>query len=69
MTLVLITLVFFAAIMLAMSLGVMLTGRCLRGSCGGPEILDPEGESLACDTCPMRKIREAVARSSATPPA
>ena len=61
MTLILITLVAFALIMLAMSIGVMLTGRCLRGSCGGPEILDPAGESLSCATCPMRKIREAAA--------
>jgi len=61
MTLVLITLVAFALIMFAMSIGVMMTGRCLRGSCGGPEVLNSSGESLACATCPMRKIREAEA--------
>lgn len=62
MTVVLLTLVAFALVMFAMALGVMLTGRCLRGSCGGPEILDPNGESLACATCPMKKVREAAAR-------
>jgi len=60
MTLLLITLVFFALIMFAMSVGVMLTGRCLRGSCGGPDILNGEGESLACASCPMRKVRESA---------
>jgi hypothetical protein len=40
--------------MLAMAVGVLLSNRCLRGSCGGPEILGPNGESLACATCPNR---------------
>lgn len=62
MTLVLITLVAFALIMLAMSVGVLMTGRCLRGSCGGPEVLDANGDPLACATCPMRKIREAAVK-------
>jgi uncharacterized protein len=34
-TVLLSTLAVFAAVMLAMALGVMLTGRRLRGSCGG----------------------------------
>ena len=35
--------VFFALAMLAMAVGVILSGRRLRGSCGGPG-----GEACAC---------------------
>lgn len=54
MWLFLITVALIGAVMLAMSVGVLLSGRCLRGSCGGPETLGPDGESLACATCPNR---------------
>jgi hypothetical protein len=37
-----------------MALGSKLTGRCLRGSCGGPEALGPDGAPLACRNCPNR---------------
>ncbi len=40
--------------MLGMSIGVLLSNRCLRGSCGGPDVIGPDGESLACSTCPSR---------------
>jgi hypothetical protein len=52
---VLATLVAFAAAVGAMALGSRLTGRCLRGSCGGAEAVGPDGESLACASCPNRK--------------
>lgn len=45
----------FGLVMLAMSVGVLLSGRCLRGSCGGPDIVGPDGESLLCATCPKRR--------------
>ncbi len=63
MTLLLLTLALFAAIMLAMSVGVLVTGRCLRGSCGGPAVLDSDGEPITCATCPNRDRlkREALA--------
>ena len=48
----------FALVVLIMSLGVIFSGRCIRGSCGGEEILGPDGELLNCDTCPVRKERE-----------
>ena len=60
--------IFFAAIavfalaILIMSIGVIFSGRCIRGSCGGEEILGPDGELLNCDTCPVRKEREAKLR-------
>jgi hypothetical protein len=44
----------FAAAIGAMALGSRLTGRCLRGSCGGPEVRGADGEPLACASCPNR---------------
>lgn len=41
--------------MLAMAIGAMTTGRCLRGSCGGPEARDATGHALGCADCPNRK--------------
>jgi hypothetical protein len=58
MTLVLLAIVAIGLVMLAMSVGVLLSGRCLRGSCGGPGVLGPDGESLACAACPNRKAAE-----------
>ena len=40
--------------MLGMSIGVLVSNRCLRGSCGGPDVIGPTGESLSCSTCPNR---------------
>jgi hypothetical protein len=51
---VLLTILGIALVMLAMSIGVVLSGRCLRGSCGGPDIVGADGESLLCATCPNR---------------
>ena len=53
-----ITVVAFALVMLAMSVGVLFNNRCLRGSCGGPDVVGPDGESLLCASCPKRKERE-----------
>jgi len=55
MTLLLLTLGSFGLIMLAMSVGVILSGRCLRGSCGGAAVLDASGEPVTCATCPNRE--------------
>jgi hypothetical protein len=44
----------FAVAFAAMAIGVMVSGRCLRGSCGGPEATGPAGERLSCATCPNR---------------
>lgn len=49
----------FGVIVLAMSIGVIFSGRCIRGSCGGEAIYDADGDLLNCDTCPVRKEREA----------
>lgn len=44
--------------MLGMSAGVLLGNRCLRGSCGGGEVIGSNGESLTCATCPNRSRQE-----------
>jgi hypothetical protein len=55
MAIVLISVVVVALAMFVMAVGVMFSDRCLRGSCGGPEALGPDGESLLCDDCPKRE--------------
>lgn len=49
----------FGVIVLAMSIGVIFRGQCIRGSCGGEALYDADGDLLNCDTCPVRKEREA----------
>ena len=39
----------------AMSIGVVLKRPCLRGSCGGPDAVGPDGLPLGCTACPNRK--------------
>jgi hypothetical protein len=47
----------------AMAVGVMFKRPCLRGSCGGREVRDAQGESLSCATCPNRKRTDGAGRS------
>jgi hypothetical protein len=54
MGLMLLAIVVVALSMAALSVGVIFSNRCLRGSCGGPEVLGPDGKSLGCDACPKR---------------
>jgi len=54
MTLLLLTAGVIAYVMLLMSVGVLLNNRCLRGTCGGEDVLGPDGEPEAC---PQRKER------------
>jgi hypothetical protein len=39
----------------AMAIGVMFRRPCLRGSCGGPAVVAPDGQKLSCETCPNRQ--------------
>lgn len=55
MQLVILTTLFIGAAMLIMAVGVLFSNRCLRGSCGGSEILDSDGQPLTCATCPNRR--------------
>jgi len=50
----LLAVVVIALAMLGMAVGAIFTNRCLRGSCGGPEMLDKSGDALNCDACPHR---------------
>jgi hypothetical protein len=38
-----------------MAIGVMFRRPCLRGSCGGPAVLGPDGQKISCDACPNRR--------------
>lgn len=55
MTVYVLALAVMGIVMLAMAIGVILKRPCLRGSCGGPETLGPDGESLSCAACPNRQ--------------
>jgi len=48
----LLTIGIIGATMLVMAVGVILSNRCLRGSCGGPPVTGKDGEDLHCDHCP-----------------
>lgn len=54
MELILLTAAAFALIMAAMAVGVIFRNRALRGSCGGPALLDADGVPIACDNCNCR---------------
>ena len=58
MGIVILTVAAIAIVMLIMAVGVIFKRPCLRGSCGGPEIFDADGEALSCGACPRRKERE-----------
>ncbi len=58
MAILLLTVTIFAFAMLIMAIGVIMRRPCLRGSCGGPEALGPDGEPLTCATCPNQEKRK-----------
>ena len=64
MGIVILTVAAIAIVMLIMAVGVIFKRPCLRGSCGGPEIFDADGEALSCGACPRRKERECEVISS-----
>ncbi len=45
----------FAVAMLSMGVGVLLSDRSLRGSCGGPGIHTEDGDTLSCGACPRNE--------------
>jgi hypothetical protein len=65
-TLILLTIVVMAVAMIGMAVGVLFSNKCLRGSCGGPEVIGPDGESLSCDTCPLRPVGQDSAPGAST---
>lgn len=54
-----ITILVIGALMAAMAVGVIFKNKSLRGSCGGADVVDCEGESLACGACPNRTEKQA----------
>ncbi len=58
-----ISIVAFGIIVAAMAIGVIFRGKCIRGSCGGEAVIGPDGELLNCDSCPVRRDPERLARA------
>jgi hypothetical protein len=57
---VLLAVLLVGASVAAMAIGVMFKRPCLRGSCGGKEVLSASGEKLSCATCPNRNKARAA---------
>jgi hypothetical protein len=68
MTVVLLAAAFIGTAMAIMAIGLLSKNRCLRGSCGGPDVLDAQGESLRCGACPRRDEQAAVSDDQTTLP-
>jgi len=52
---ILATIVFFGLCMVGLSIGVILSDRRLRGSCGGDALISPDGEAISCGACPKKE--------------
>ncbi len=50
----LVTFAIFLSVIFFLSLGVIIANKRLRGSCGGVQVVGPDGEALSCATCPNR---------------
>ena len=57
---ILLSICIIGLVMLAMAVGTMFSNRCLRGSCGGPDVLGPDGAALSCGSCPRRQVPQVV---------
>ena len=53
------TIIAIGILMAAMAIGVIMSRKSLRGSCGGPDVVDCDGESLACGSCPNKAEHQA----------
>jgi hypothetical protein len=49
------TLAVFGTAMLGMSVGVIVSNRRLRGSCGGPDVVTSSGDAMSCGACPKKE--------------
>ena len=54
-----ITILAIGMLMTAMAIGVIFSRKSLRGSCGGADVVDCDGESLACGACPNKAGNQA----------
>jgi hypothetical protein len=55
MMVLILTIGIFAIVMTVMAVGLILTGRCLRGSCGGPEAATDESKERTCGVCGRKR--------------
>jgi uncharacterized protein len=55
MTTVLLTIALFALILAGLSVGIILSNRTLKGSCGGMSKLKEGGLDLGCGTCDRKE--------------
>lgn len=46
---------FFGLCMGAMGVGTMMSGRRLRGSCGGDAVIGADGREISCGACPKKE--------------
>ena len=53
------TIIVIGVLMAAMAIGVICRRTSLRGSCGGADVVDCDGESLACGACPNKPEKQA----------
>jgi hypothetical protein len=52
---VLATVALFGLLFAAMSIGVILSSRALKGSCGGDPVRGPDGLPMICGVCPSKE--------------
>ena len=64
MELFIVTAAIIGALMLLMAVGVMFKRKPLRGSCGGAEIWDCDGDDLTCGACPNRAKKKQQPREA-----
>ena len=55
MATILAALVLFALIMAGMSIGIILSERSLKGTCGGETVRGPDGLPMLCGSCPKKE--------------
>ena len=45
----------FALLMIGMSIGIILSERTLKGTCGGETVRGPDGLPMLCGACPKKE--------------
>jgi hypothetical protein len=55
MNVILLTIAIVAISMFALSIGLIFSNRCIRGSCGGPNAIGPDGQPISACACKQDK--------------
>jgi len=53
---ILLTTLIFGLAMAGMGIGVMLSNKALRGSCGGDTVVGADGDLISCGACPKKEV-------------